>query len=114
MNATGVTEGSLEQKNLKVISDTLPEEITGKEQHEQKLLSDQKKLLGIVSVFQKRILQAAGHRNHISASMMSSPAGIVTSAIKKCGKIKKIVLASIISAACIQSFSKLSFETNGL
>ncbi len=47
----GVTEGSLEQKTLKVISDNLPEEITGKEQHEQKLLSDQKKLLGIVQYF---------------------------------------------------------------
>ena len=46
-----LTEGSLEQKNIKVITDSLPEELTNKTEFEEKLLNDQKKLLGIVQYF---------------------------------------------------------------
>ena len=47
----GVTSGSLEQKNIRVIADSLPFELTDKSAFEEKLQGDQKKLLGIVQYF---------------------------------------------------------------
>ncbi|MDC7225411.1 MAG: helicase-related protein [Spirochaetales bacterium] len=47
----GVTSGSLEQKNIKIITGSLPPELLDQSEHEAKLMSDQKKLAGIVQYF---------------------------------------------------------------
>jgi len=46
-----ITSGSLEQNNIEIISEILPEELLNQERFEQKLRKDQKKLLGIVQYF---------------------------------------------------------------
>ncbi|MBI9108706.1 MAG: RecQ family zinc-binding domain-containing protein [Spirochaetales bacterium] len=47
----GVTSGSLEQSNLETLTDELPKQLLDKDEWEQKLLGDQKKLLVIVQYF---------------------------------------------------------------
>ena len=47
----GVTEGTLEGRNIKVIVDVLPQQLTDRAAFEEKLLNDQKKLLGIIQYF---------------------------------------------------------------
>ena len=46
-----VTEGSLEGGNLRAVAEGLPDELLNEAAFEEKLLSDQKKLLGIVEYF---------------------------------------------------------------
>ena len=47
----GVTEGSLEERNLRVIMDDLPEQLQDEERLQEKLLEDNKKLLAMVHYF---------------------------------------------------------------
>ena len=47
----GVTDGSLEQRNLRIVTEALPPELTDEAAHQEKLTADQKKLLGIVRYF---------------------------------------------------------------
>jgi len=46
-----VTEGNIEQRNIKIISEKLPEKLADINKYNEKLLNDQKKLLGIVQYF---------------------------------------------------------------
>ncbi len=48
-----VTEGSLEQRNIKVVKGELPEKLVDNELYGEKLLCDQKKLYGIVQYFRE-------------------------------------------------------------
>jgi ATP-dependent DNA helicase RecQ len=48
---SGITSGSLMQKNIKVIVDALPVNLADQSSYEEKLMSDQKKLLAIVQYF---------------------------------------------------------------
>ncbi len=46
-----VTEGELERKNIRVISEKLPEILLDEKRYEEKIMNDRKKLLGIVNYF---------------------------------------------------------------
>ena len=53
MDRYGVTTGSVETKNLKIISE-LPEELLDEERLKEKLLNDNKKLYSVVQYFKQR------------------------------------------------------------
>jgi ATP-dependent DNA helicase RecQ len=53
MDRYDVTKGSIENKNLKIISD-LPEELLDEERLKEKLLNDNKKLYSVVQYFKQR------------------------------------------------------------
>lgn len=51
LNRYSVTSGTVEQRNLKLIADILPPALLAEKKHKEKLMNDQKKLLGIVQYF---------------------------------------------------------------